>query len=190
MKVLLKNFVELSDDEKKIVWTERNKESVRQKMYNQDAIEYRTHLDWLDKLKNRQDCMYFIVYVDDKAIGVIDFTDIGIESCEIGDYAFEDFQGSGYGILLEILILRYAFEKLNLKSVHCAVLDKNSNVYEIHKEYFGFLVDEKYSVVKEINGKKAVFRGLSLSTEKWSNWNNQKLNRLIEFFKIEKIDWK
>lgn len=185
MILTLKNFVNLTEDEKKLVWAERNKESIRSKMYNTDIIPLENHLSWIESLKNKLDCKYFLVYFDETPVGVIDFTGISEDSCEIGDYVFEEYLDLGYGILFETVILKYAFETLNIKEVRCAVLETNANVYKTHIKYFGFTPDERYSSNKKTETEELHFNGLSLTKEVWQNWHNPTVERSLKFFKVE-----
>ena len=45
MKVCFKNFVNLTDEEIKLVHTERNKSVIREKMYNQNEIPFESHME-------------------------------------------------------------------------------------------------------------------------------------------------
>lgn len=183
----LKNFIDLTEGEKTLVWRERNKESIRSKMYNSDVIPLDSHLNWISSLKEKSNRKYFLVYFDERPVGVIDFTDITDDSCEIGDYVFEEYLELGYGILFETVILRYAFEELKLKEVHCAVLEENKNVYKTHIKYFGFNEDEKYSSEYK-NGIKTIrFNGLSISKESWKKWKNPIVERSLKLFRVEDV---
>lgn len=187
MILYLKNFTDLTEEEKNLVWNERNKESIRSKMYNSDVIPVESHLKWISSLKEKDDRKYFLVYFDERSVGVIDFTDITDDSCEIGDYVFEEYLELGYGILFETVLLRYAFEEMKLNEVHCAVLEENKNVYKTHIKYFGFSPDEKYSSTQKKEGDILRFNGLSLTKENWQKWSNPIVERSLKFFKVEKV---
>lgn len=187
MKLLFKNFTTLSDDEIILVHQMRNSDAVRLKMYNQEIIPLENHKNWVYSLAERSDCRYFLVYADDKAVGVVDFTSIKNNSCEWGYYLAPDMQISGYGILLEYYVLEYAFETLCVSTLFCAVLDSNKNVYETHIKYFGFSPDEKYSSTQKKGKNTFCFDGLSLSKDDWQKWKNPIVERSLKFFKVEKV---
>lgn len=190
MILMLKNFVDLTKEEIHLVWKERNKESIRSQMYNTDIIPLESHSSYVASLKDRTDCKYFLVFFDDKAVGVIDFIGIAEDSCEIGDYVFEEFLNLGYGILFETVILKYAFETLNLSEVHCAVLESNENVYKTHVKYFDFSPDKRYSSVKETKTGERRFIGLSLPKVHWQNRHNSTVNESMRLFNVTDIVWK
>ena len=187
MKIIFKNFTTLSEEEIKLVWEMRNKIEIRSKMYNQDFIPLESHINWVKKLAGRNDCRYFLAYLDEKPVGVVDFTSIEKSKCEWGYYLDKQYLSSGYGILLEYYIIKYAFEVLNVNLLFCAVLNSNKNVYDTHIKYFCFSKDEKYS--SENEEKKLIFNGLSLTQDSWKNWKNPFVEKCINFFKVENVSW-
>ena len=189
MKLLFKNFTGLSDDEIVLVHQMRNSEAVRLKMYNQGIISLENHRRWVALLAERSDCRYFLVYADDNPIGVIDFTSISSDACEWGYYLAPDMQTSGYGVVLEYYVLKYAFESIGVKILFCAVLDSNKNVYNAHQKYFGFVPDEKYSSIQNTGEKTIFFEGLSLTKENWEKWDSPIVERSLKFFRIEDVSF-
>ncbi len=115
------------------------------------------------------------------------FTGITKDSCEIGDYVFEECLYLGYGILFETVILKYAFETLNLSEVHCAVLESNKNVYKTHVKYFDFSPDNRYSSVKETKTGERRFFGLSLLKVHWQNQHNPIAKKSMRLFNVTDI---
>lgn len=187
MNLLFKNFTQISDEESALVLQMRNSDAVRLKMYNQDIIFGDDHKKWMQSLAEKSDCRYFLVYADDKPIGVVDFTSITRDSCEWGYYLSPNMQLSGFGVLLEYYAIKYAFEKLTVTQLYCAVLDSNKNVYNTHTKYFGFVADEKYSSKYNQQDSTLYFNGLSLLKENWDKWNNPTVNRNINFFKVGNV---
>lgn len=184
MNLLFKNFTQISDEESALVLQMRNSDAVRLKMYNQSIISLKNHKKWIQSLAERSDCQYFLVFADSKPIGVVDFTSITRDSCEWGYYLSPNMQLSGFGALLEYYAIKYAFEKLMVTQLYCAVLDSNKSVYNIHTKYFGFVADEKYSSTHNQQDTTLYFNGLSLLKEDWKNWNNPIVERNLAFFKV------
>ena len=185
MKVCFKNFVNLTDEEIKLVHTERNKSVIRKKMYNQNEIPFESHMEWISGLKNRSDCKYFLVFLDEDPVGVVDFIDITENSCEFGFYLFESYLRSGYGIILEKYSIDYIFENLGLELLNIAVLESNKNVYKNHMKYFGFVKDDKLDLIKDNNK----FLGFSLSKSQWVCLDKTILNKCLSFFDIQEVNW-
>lgn len=185
MKLLFKNFISLSEEEKTLIHSERNKPVIRSKMYNQEIISIENHLNWINNLKNKIDCLYFLVLVNNEAVGVVDFTNITHTSCESGSYLFEQYLGSGYGIVLEKLSIDYIFNNLGLSQLNIAVLESNKNVFKNHCKYFGFKKNEKLNCLKENN----LFLGFSLSKDTWNNLDKKFINKCISLFDIDEVIW-
>lgn len=189
MNLFFKNFINLTAEEADLVLNMRNSLSVRSKMYNQDIISLEEHKKWLTTLQINKSCLYFLVYADNVPIGVVDFTHITDTSCEWGYYLDEKYLGSGYGILLEYYLISYAFDKLNIKKLYCAVLEENKNVYNTHIQFFSFSPDQKYSSYKNVNGRGLQFDGLSITVKTWQQWNNPMVLRSLKFFKVGSVVW-
>lgn len=187
MKINFKNFTTLSEEEIKLVWEMRNREEIRSKMYNQDFIPLENHIAWVKKLAGRNDYKYFLAYFDEKPVGVVDFTSIEKTKCEWGYYLDKQYLSSGYGILLEYFVIKYAFEVLNVNLLYCAVLDTNINVCNVHVNFFGFHKNDIFTSKNE--EKNLIFNGLSLTKDSWKNWKNPFVEKSIKFFKIESIEW-
>ncbi len=75
-----KNFVQLTEEEKRMVLEWRNHESVRKWMYNTEIIPLENHLKFIDSLNNRTDCYYWMVYKNDEPDGVISIVDVDYEN--------------------------------------------------------------------------------------------------------------
>ena len=72
--IKLINFIDLSQDEKKMILEWRNRLDIQKWMYTQNDISLEDHLDFIDSLKTIKDKLYFLVKKDDIYIGVINFT--------------------------------------------------------------------------------------------------------------------
>lgn len=185
MNLKFKDFKLLNEKEMEFVWKMRNSESVRSKMYNQDLILLENHKKWIASLKTRKDCLYFLVYSDENIVGVINFTSIlPKESCEWGYYLNPEIQNSGYGIILEYYVLKYAFENLEIQRLYGAVIDSNKKLYENHIREFGFVADSNYSSTIEVDGKVLSFSGMSLTIENYKKWENVKIEKWLQIFNI------
>ena len=190
MNLTFKNFTALTEEEVELVCNMRNSTGVRTKMYNQDVIPLEQHKKWVAGLKDRSDCRYFLACADSKVLGVVDFTSIYADECEWGYYLDEKYLNSGYGVILEYFVLKYAFETIRVQKLFCAVLDSNKNVYDTHIKYFGFTTDERYSSVKQSENEELRFNGLSLTKADWQNWHNPTVERSLKFFKVDSVQWK
>lgn len=184
MDVCVKDFNNLSDIERKKICTERNKERIRSKMYNTDVISFEDHLKWLESLKNRNDCKYYLVIFDEIPIAVINYVNIKNGTCELGSYIFDQYLNSGYGLPMGVIHIDLAFNKLKLNKIHCSVLEDNKNAYNMNVKIFGYKKDDNYSSVQEKNGCLKKFNGLSMCHDDWVAWKESHLMKYLKYFNI------
>ena len=179
MKIRFKKFVNMTEEETVSVWQMRNSDSVRLKMYTQDRIPLQNHIQWVSELKDRSDCIYFLVRADDTIAGCVYFTSISEKQCEWGYYLNPKLQNGGFGIVLEYYAIRYAFETLGVEKLFGAVIESNSKLYKNHIRYFGFLSDSAFDSERTINGNKIKFCGMSLKKSDWEKWRNPAVMKWI-----------
>lgn len=133
--VAFKNFINLNSFEKELILTWRNSDRIRLKMLNQDVILLEQHFAWINNLKNRKNCLYYLFLINNIPVGVFDYTEIIDNQCVCGSYiGNEDFIGNG--ILLNYLGFEHAFNDLGIKRIDISVLKSNKRVYKMHKTIF------------------------------------------------------
>lgn len=145
----LVNFTDLSLEEAKMVLEWRNHLNIRKWMYTQDEISLENHLNFINSLKNNSNKLYFLIKKENEFIGVIDFSDINIQSVEMGIYANPNLKGFGK-ILLEI-IKDYSFNVLKVKSIFSEVFYNNEKAYQLYEKY-----NFKETATKIVNNKKVI----------------------------------
>ncbi len=146
MSFSLKNFTELGDAEKEIVLSWRNNQNIRKWMFHQELIFLKQHRAFIDALQNKKDTLYFLLYENKDALGVIDFTDIDLQtgSAEIGLYANPSLHGVGKKMMQNII--RYGFGHLKLKRLYAAAFKNNTKAIALYNR-FHF---QQYKETKEI----------------------------------------
>lgn len=150
--VRFKNFVNLTEDEKIEILEWRNHELIRSMMITKDIISIENHSIFLKKLTYSNDKEYWIAIYNNQKIGVIDLYDITDLHAFWGFYLNPEYIGSGYGILLEYLILEIAFFNLNLSVLFCESLTINKNIIKTHKVFGYSTIEEKNScTIQSIN---------------------------------------
>lgn len=184
--VKFKNFINLTEEEKLLVLEWRNSDRVRLKMANQDIISLESHLSFIESLKTRTDCKYWLFMIDDVPVGVFDIVDIGPDGKGgvTGSYIGND-DYLGYGLLLVYLSLAIPFEKnlfsdeVPTKENSVYVMKNNPRTYKMHKKVFGakdlFEDDEKWYIywdkeswgsVKD-NLKETIYDPLNITEVIW-----------------------
>ncbi|OCL92507.1 UDP-4-amino-4,6-dideoxy-N-acetyl-beta-L-altrosamine N-acetyltransferase [Arcobacter porcinus] len=148
--IKLINFIDLSQDQKKMILEWRNKIDIQKWMYTQNDISLEEHLDFIDSLKTIKDKLYFLVKKDNIYIGVIDFTQIKPnESLHMGIYINPYLKD--YGKILLETIINFSFEILKVVKIYSEVYFENEKAYLLYKSY-GF---KEYSQ-KRVNNKRVI----------------------------------
>ncbi|MCT7514873.1 UDP-4-amino-4,6-dideoxy-N-acetyl-beta-L-altrosamine N-acetyltransferase [Aliarcobacter cryaerophilus] len=148
--IKLINFIDLSQDQKKMILEWRNRLDIQKWMYTQNDISLEEHLDFINSLKTIKDKLYFLVKKDNIYIGVIYFTQIKPnESLHMGIYTNPDLKG--YGKILLETIIYFSFEILKVEKIFSEVYFENERAFSLYKIY-GF---KKYSQ-KRVNNKRVI----------------------------------
>lgn len=135
MHLHLCDFTTLSDAQKAMVLTWRNHEKIKAFMYTTHTISEKEHLRFIESLKTAQDKRYFLVYNEDVAIGVIDFTHITPLRATIGLYANPTLSRKGVGKELMRAIITYGFETLHVKRLCAELFAFNTKALALYKAY-------------------------------------------------------
>lgn len=149
-KVILKNFLDLTEKEHELILTWRNSPNIRQYMFNNGLIERNEHNNFLKKLKHRKDSIYWLAYVDNEPIGVISLQNINYEKkqAEWGIYIGPDeMRGKGYGKLLIYYLLRFYFEEMKFKILITNVHTENCRAISLYRK-FGFKETSNKIIIK------------------------------------------
>ncbi len=159
----LKNFVDLNEVEKILVFGWRNHLKIAPLMKTQ-TIPLKEHLHFLESLKQDATKQYFLVLENDEILGVICFVDIKLGiSCEFGIYQNPDLQG--YGAKLMEAMLKYAFEVLNVATLYACAFNDNTKALALYTK-FGFNLTNKDETMSyfTLSAGGGAFRGLIVAT--------------------------
>lgn len=142
--ICFKNFVNLSDDEILAVYRARTDERVAD-YCSAGKFSYETHLNFIKYLRSQNDKKYFMIYDDDKFIGVINFVNITEKSAEFGIYKNPSVDKVGKILMQEMI--NYAKFELNLSQITARVLEQNKFAIELYKK-FGFEIVSEGKIYK------------------------------------------
>jgi UDP-4-amino-4,6-dideoxy-N-acetyl-beta-L-altrosamine N-acetyltransferase len=120
----MKNFTELTHEEKLLVLNWRNNSNIRQYMHNQEIISLENHLKFIEKLKTDKTKEYFLV----SDLGVIDFQRIDGGFAEIGLYSNPEKFGIGKILMEKILQFPY-------KHLYLEVFSDNIKAIKLYKKF-------------------------------------------------------
>lgn len=135
---ILKNYVNLSLEEKELVLKHRNLN--KKWMLQQDEISLKNHLSWIDTLKNDSTKLNYLVFKDNEPFMAIAYHDIKDKEAYWGYFLIDENYKSEV-LKMEKIIIDFAFDELNLDKLLC-INDSENHVIKIH-QFFGFKEIEK-----------------------------------------------
>lgn len=149
-----KNYIELTQEEKILVLTHRNRH--RQWMIHDEEISLETHLIWIKSLEHDTTKVNFLVFKDDIPFIAIGYHDINPhEKSAYWGYFLINDSFRNEVLRIEKMIIDFAFSQLPIHTLLC-INDVNNHVIAIHK-FFGFQEKEK----RIINNKEYSVLALS-----------------------------
>ncbi|KAA6233560.1 UDP-4-amino-4,6-dideoxy-N-acetyl-beta-L-altrosamine N-acetyltransferase [Campylobacter sp. LR264d] len=148
--IFLKDFTKLNRAELYLVLMFRNDKKIASFMHTKE-ISLKTHLEFIENLKNDKSKKYFLVFDDDEILGVIDFVNINKQSCEFGMY--QNPYLKGFGAILMKEIKKYAFENLGLKNLNARVFKDNERALTLYlKHGFKIIKKDENMIYLSLNG--------------------------------------
>lgn len=171
-KLSFVNILKLNADIQEKVRLWRNKEDIKKYMINQHIITKEEHFKWLENLKSKNDCKFWVVFIDEIPIGSISLQNIDYKklTLEWGSYIGEDdYRGYGIGAIIAYIILEYSFNILKFRTLKGITLEKNTPVIRMHKK-FGFKIKKGKSTFK-----KSKYKEILLMIKK-TEWNALRKN--------------
>ena len=185
MKFYFKRYQHLSEKEKIALLNLRNATFVRENMRHSEEISLTDHLHWLASLKDKMDCLYWAIFLDNELIGSIDLTRIDLKNRFAEWGFFIDEKCLGLGAILEYLGMEHFFETLYFQRILACVFEKNKKVYHLHKNKFGYELASKYDY-QEGDRK---FYGLILKKDIWLQRKKEIYPFLTKIYTIDDVIW-
>lgn len=145
--MLLKNFVNASIEDKEMVRECRNDDRVRKWMYSDEIISQEEHFNFIENLQKDNKNFYWMVYKDEKFIGVISLNNIDIKNknAYLGIYSNPFCEMKNKGSLLINCLKEVAFDIVELHSLKLEVIENNKRAVDFYKK-IGF---EEEGVLRE-----------------------------------------
>ena len=165
---VLRNICDCTIEQQLRVLEIRNNDAVRTSMYTEHMISPDEHLAYIERLRADDRQQVLIVLRDgDTAAGVVSVNEIDMlhKKCDWAFYLDESARG-GVGSALELFMLDYVFETLNLDKLNCEVIETNPNVVAMHKK-FGFVEEGLRRANIEKNGKRIGVYFLGITKSEW-----------------------
>lgn len=123
------NFSQLDNENVEHIRKWRNDPTVRNYMYNSEEISHDEHIKFIHSLISRKDKCYWLVYLNDKPLGVVSIVDIDYNkaSGEIGYYLIPQEQNSGKGLDFLFTIYDFLFNYIG-----CELLFGRTEIHNIN----------------------------------------------------------
>ncbi|NPA65648.1 MAG: UDP-4-amino-4,6-dideoxy-N-acetyl-beta-L-altrosamine N-acetyltransferase [Epsilonproteobacteria bacterium] len=133
----LKNFIDLDENEQKMVLQWRNDPNIKKWMVSQEIISLEDHMKFIKNLSYNKNTLWFLVKKDNQPIGVIN-----LKENEIGLFKNPSLQGVGTDLLKAII--DYGLKLYD--TLRLEVFNTNTKAITLYKKH-GF------RITKEENGK-------------------------------------
>ncbi len=170
----------VAEKDAEAICTLRNNPSINRFLSNSIEISVEDQINWIrqNKLKKKYDYYFGIIDVrDGKLIGTISLYDNNSnnECAEFGRYiCLNPLQA----IESELMILEFAFKKLNLKRVYCRTVESNAQVWRQHYK-FGFVdIGEEL-----LASRNFVIKKQELTKQQFEKFDYSGIMQIIKRFK-------
>jgi UDP-4-amino-4,6-dideoxy-N-acetyl-beta-L-altrosamine N-acetyltransferase len=153
----LENFLILLEDQLLEILNWRNSEEIRFWMHNTDEISKENHLRFCESLKSSLTSAYYLVYKNDKPIGVVTLINYNSidETGEIGFYLNPKYFKSGLGLEVFFIGLEMLFKEFNLEKIIGFVKIENSNAMQMN-DFFGMKEIELVKLSDSMYSKRLI----------------------------------
>lgn len=154
---------------------------VNRGMYTTPKLTFLSQFKWFLSTRHSKNCIYWIVYLGEKPVGLINLTNIDLKNkkCSWGFYLGESTaRGKGITQLIECNLLDFVFETLNLNKLISEVFTLNHKVIDIHKN-LGSIIEGNF---KDHIFKDGVFMDVTILGITKKAWHIKKQE--IEYSKV------
>ena len=180
-----KNFILLSDDEKRMVLRWRNDPKIRIWMSNDNEICYDDHCRFIEGLCGKDDKYYWLVIKNEVPIAVYDIVSVNYYegSAVSGYYLAPQCMGTGEGFLFQYNYKKFFFDNLGFSTMYGYILKGNDRAYSMSvffsEKPYGTFEEDGRTYVKTIASRE----GFDAIPE------DGLLSRFVKYAKANPIDW-
>lgn len=180
-----KNYVNLSEDEAKMVLDWRNNPEISKWMVTSGKISYESHISFIGALKNRNDAFYWLVYKENSPYASFNITKLDYDknSVEVGYYLNPIFLNSGEGLVFHFNYKLFLYNVLGVEVIEGNVQWGNTRALQLSL-FFGAKIigivtngDKKYLKLETYKGS------MDLISE------NTVIRQFIRYCKGNPVDW-
>jgi UDP-4-amino-4,6-dideoxy-N-acetyl-beta-L-altrosamine N-acetyltransferase len=155
----------IEEEDLKLISKWRNDPGVYDYFYEYEPISFARQLKWYERqLENPTEKNFLVASVNGEAIGTASIVHLDFRNskAEYGRLLIgsEKFRGKGIGTEIDLLIIQYSFDHLNLNRLYCEVLVKNESVIRLHMKT-GF---REEGILKQYVYKNGMYEDVALLT--------------------------
>ncbi|CAM4389563.1 UDP-4-amino-4,6-dideoxy-N-acetyl-beta-L-altrosamine N-acetyltransferase [Paenibacillus alkaliterrae] len=165
-------LIDLDESNLELVLNWRNQEHIRNVMYHDEVITLEQHQKWFNKLKQNDRTLVKVFALDDRLLGVVNFTEIDYknEKCSWGFYIGEKGAPKGSGTILGFLALQFIFEQVQVRKVCAEIISHNEKSIYFHRK-LGF---QEEGILKEHVRKNDEYLDVILMALFYQQWRVKK----------------
>ncbi len=158
----------------------RNLPHIRKNMYTQHEISEEEHNLWFERMHVDDKQKYFVFFVLDEPVGVINFTQIDKqnERAYWGFYLGSSTAPRGTGSVMEFFALEFAFQRQALWKLCAEVLDFNNAVLRLH-ERFGFATEGIMMDHYKFGESRHDVHCIAMLKDTWMDRRDEMANRIF-----------
>lgn len=163
-KMELINFVNMNQEEARMVLRWRNNDEVRKWMYRETPITAEEHKDFLASLKTDPRNFYYLVKEGERYLGVINLTrlDYANRHAYLGIYRNPEEEIIHTGTKLGRILLTLAFDIAGLHTLKLEVIEDNERAIHLYKK-MGFVEEGRLRefVFRDGKWKDVIIMGMT-----------------------------
>ncbi|WP_337017392.1 UDP-4-amino-4,6-dideoxy-N-acetyl-beta-L-altrosamine N-acetyltransferase [Oceanobacillus massiliensis] len=161
-----------TDDDLQLIYTWRNKEEIRQLMFNDNVIEWDQHKNWFNLLKSDMKSEIRLFVENNLPRGIVQVNKINTDhqTAEWGFYIGDPYK-KGLGTLLAYHSLNFIFNELNIRKLTAQVLSINNKSLTFHQKV-GFLQE---GLLKQQILRNEKYIDVHLYGQFKQNWEHNKV---------------
>lgn len=142
------NYVNLSEEQSRVIWEGRNHFEVRKWMVNTEPFSFEEHQAFINDLRNREDRLYWAVLSDGNVTGSFSLHpyDADRKEGEMGKYLLYEYRGKGIGKLATQEFIDAIFSLGLVKRVYIKTLLSNTTNQHVNESagFVKYATDDKY----------------------------------------------
>lgn len=119
------DYRDLTEEESRTIWEQRNKEQIRQWMKNDQLIPWENHCAFMHNLKTNDTKRYYAFFLGDQFLASYDIINIHGDEAECGLYLNADYEGRGLASMVQTRMEQKARE-VGIHLLRSEVLPNNT----------------------------------------------------------------